>query len=265
MAIGRAVSRRRRSADLQATESEATESTPEASQLGVLADGGALAVGHPDLALGRVTIRRDEELVSLFSVQYTPLCRLAFLLLGDAARAEDVVQEAFLRTFAGWGRIRQPELAAAYLRRSVVNLCRSGIRHRPVERRGNSRSYRDEADGAAGWEDDVTSALTVLEAVRSLPPRQRATVVLRYYLDLSEADIAATLGTTPGTVKSQLAKARVHLARLLGEQDTGEEQPAEQHLVMGRLIMGPLTDEQPVMGQLVDKEPVEQEMTEQPS
>jgi RNA polymerase sigma-70 factor (sigma-E family) len=213
MAIGRAVSRQRRSEELRATKP-----APDASELSVLADGGALAVGHPDLALGHVTIRRDEELVSLFSVQYVPLCRLAYLLLGDAARAEDVVQEAFLRTFAGWGRIRQPELAAAYLRRSVVNLCRSGLRHRPVERRGNSRSYRDEADGAGGWEDDVASAHTVLDAVRALPPRQRATVVLRYYLDLSEADIAATLGTSPGTVKSQLAKARAHLAELLGEQ-----------------------------------------------
>ncbi len=197
---------------------EATNRPARSSELGVLAEGGAFAVGRAELALGRVTIRRDEELVSLFSVQYGPLCRLAYLLLGDAARAEDVVQEAFLRTFAGWGRIRQPELAAVYLRRSVVNLCRSGIRHRPVEQRGNSRSYRGEADSASGWEDDVASAHAVLDAVRSLPPRQRATVVLRYYLDLSEADIAHTLGTTPGTVKSQLAKARVHLARRLSEQ-----------------------------------------------
>jgi RNA polymerase sigma-70 factor (sigma-E family) len=177
-----------------------------------------LAVGRADLGLGRLAFGRDEEVGSLFAVQYVPLCRLAYLLLGDAARAEDVVQEAFLRTFAGWGRIRQPELAGVYLRRSVVNLCRSGLRHRPVERRGNSRSYRDETDTAAGWEDDVAAAQTVLEAVRRLPPRQRATVVLRYYLDLSEADIAAILGTTPGTVKSQLAKAKNHLARRLAEQ-----------------------------------------------
>jgi RNA polymerase sigma-70 factor (sigma-E family) len=201
----------------RSTGSEATKQGSVASQQGVLADGGAFAVGRAELALGRLTIHRDEELVSLFSVQYVPLCRLAYLLLGDAARAEDVVQEAFLRTFAGWSRIRQPELAAIYLRRSLVNLCRSGIRHRPVEQRGNARTYRDETYSATGWEDDVASANTVLDAVRALPPRQRATVVLRYYLDLSEADIAETLGTTPGTVKSQLAKARAHLARLLSE------------------------------------------------
>lgn len=221
MGSERAVNRRRRS-----FQPQATEAVSGASELGVLADGGAFVVGRADLAFPRVTIRRDEELASLFAVQYVPLCRLAYLLLGDAARAEDIVQEAFLRTFAGWGRIRQPELASAYLRRSVVNLCRSGIRHRPVEWRGNSRSYRDEEAGAAsaaGWEDDVASASTVLEAVRALPPRQRATVVLRYYLDLSEADIAETLGTSPGTVKSQLAKARVHLARLLAGQQMTEQ------------------------------------------
>jgi RNA polymerase sigma-70 factor (sigma-E family) len=197
---------------------EATETVAVASGLDVMAEGGALAFGRADLRVRRLTLGRDDELGSLFAVQYVPLCRLAYLLLGDAGRAEDVVQEAFLRTFAGWGRIRQPELAAVYLRRSVVNLCRSGLRHRPVERRGNSRTYRDENETAAGWEDEVAVAHTVLEAVRGLPPRQRATIVLRYYLDLSEADVAAILGTTPGTVKSQLAKARTHLARRLAEQ-----------------------------------------------
>jgi RNA polymerase sigma-70 factor (sigma-E family) len=178
-----------------------------------------MAVGR-----GRVEIRRDDEIAALFTVQYLPLCRLAYILLGDPARAEDVVQEAFLRTFASWGRIRQPERAAAYLRRSVVNLCRSGLRHRPVERRGNTQVYQREAHEVsgwdAGWDEAAVVASTVLEAVRSLPPRQRATVVLRYYLDLSEAEIAATLETSQGTVKSQLAKARAHLARSLAEQPT---------------------------------------------
>ncbi len=171
---------------------------------------------------GRVEIRRDDEIAALFTVQYLPLCRLAYVLMGDAARAEDIVQEAFLRTFASWGRIRQPERAAAYLRRSVVNLCRSGLRHRPVERRGNTLAYQrerqDVSGWVSGWDEGTAVAQTVLEAVRSLPPRQRATVVLRYYLDLSEAEIAATLETSPGTVKSQLAKARAHLARSLAEQ-----------------------------------------------
>jgi DNA-directed RNA polymerase specialized sigma24 family protein len=96
----------------------------------VAAEGSALI-------LARVEMWRDQQVAALFDVHYVPLCRLAHVLLGDATRAEDIVQEAFLRTFAGWGRIRQPGRADVYLKRSVINLCRSGIRRRPVESRGN--------------------------------------------------------------------------------------------------------------------------------
>jgi RNA polymerase sigma-70 factor (sigma-E family) len=170
------------------------------------------------VALAQLELWRDEQVAALFDLHYVPLCRLAHLLLGDAARAEDVVQEAFLRTFAGWGRLRQPHLADVYLRRSVVNLCRSGLRRRPVEWRGNRRVHQGEAGRAGGWDEGTALALTVLQAVRNLPPRQRATVVLRYYLDLPETEIAAILGTSTGTVKSQLFKARGHLATALGQR-----------------------------------------------
>ncbi|MGH9128465.1 MAG: RNA polymerase sigma factor, partial [Acidimicrobiales bacterium] len=161
--------------------------------------------------------RADTLLVACFERDYTSLQRLAFLILGDRDLAEDVVQEAFLRTFTGWHRLRDTERAGAYLRSGVVNMCLTRIRRRNVEQRSNAAvsvrpdrprpGDQPEEAGGAAW-----LASTVLEAVRELPPRQRAAVVLRYYADLSEAEMAAALGCAPGTVKSQLAKARATLA-----------------------------------------------------
>ena len=101
--------------------------------------------------------------------------------------------------------------AAVYVRAAVVNLCRSRLRRRGTEEAGNRASWRDPAE----WTDPVDDALVVLDAVRTLPPRQRETVVLRYYEDLTERDVAAALGCSVGTVKSQLARARASLARTL--------------------------------------------------
>jgi RNA polymerase sigma-70 factor (sigma-E family) len=157
----------------------------------------------------------QDRVAVLFDHLYLPLCRLAALLLGDASVAEDVVQEAFLRTFSGWARIRDPERAEHYLRRSVVNLCRSRFRHREVEHRGNCLvGNRDEREnGRRSWDSDrQDTVVVVLEAVRRLPPRQRMTIVLRYYLDLTEAEVAKLMGCSTGTVKSQVTKAKAALA-----------------------------------------------------
>jgi RNA polymerase sigma-70 factor (sigma-E family) len=165
------------------------------------------------------------EVAALFDAHYLSLCRLAYVLLGDRARAEDVVQEAFLRTFAGWGRLRQPALAHVYLRKAVLNQCRSGLRRRSTETQGNTTVAAEERTRVDNsFDDDRALRLAVVAAVRRLPGRQRDTVVLRYYLDLGEAEIAQTLGVTVGTVKSQLAKARHNLATkggLRGETEDG--------------------------------------------
>jgi RNA polymerase sigma factor (sigma-70 family) len=95
------------------------------------------------------------------------------------------------------------------------------MRHRPVENRGNALVHQADTARSSAWEEGSALGITLAEAVRRLPARQRATVVLRYYLDLSEADIAATLGTSAGTVKSQLAKARRTLARDSGLHTDG--------------------------------------------
>jgi RNA polymerase sigma-70 factor (sigma-E family) len=162
-------------------------------------------------------VEATDLLSTLFDAHYRSLCRLAYVLLGDGAQAEDVVQEAFLRTFTGFGRLRDRGRADAYLRRSVVNLSRSRLRRRTTEGRSNAAAHRSEQfEDLSGRHD-----LDLLEAVRALPPRQRATVVLFYYADLPETEVAATLGCSAGTVKSQLAKARATLARSLGADPEG--------------------------------------------
>jgi len=163
--------------------------------------------------------RRDQQIVALFDEHYAGLCRLASLLLGDRAAAEEVVQDAFLRTYAGWRRLRQPDRARWYLRAAVVNGCRSRGRRRVTEDRGNRSAWVAQSITGSGSGDggDPDDAFVVIQAVRALPPRQREAVVLRYYDDLSEADVATVLGCSVGTVKSQLSKARATLARRLTE------------------------------------------------
>jgi RNA polymerase sigma-70 factor (sigma-E family) len=170
---------------------------------------------------------RDETISSLFDEHYRGLCRLAGLLLGDSAGAEEVVQEAFLRTFSGWWRVRQPERAQWYLRKSVVNLCRSKMRRRVTEDRGNRVTWADSRDEAGGVDAGSDDGMILAELVRRLPPRQRDAVILRYYEDLPEAEIARVLGCAVGTVKSQLAKARNTLAR--GLENSGLEPPKESN------------------------------------
>lgn len=156
---------------------------------------------------------RDESVARLFDEHYRGLCRLAGLLLSDSAAAEEIVQEAFLRTFSSWWRVRHPERAQWYLRTSVVNLCRSKLRRRYSEDRGNRVTWYDEDRRSVTDATDLSDdAAMLVELVRQLPPRQREAVVLRYYEDLPEAEIARVLGCAIGTIKSQLSKARATLA-----------------------------------------------------
>ncbi len=160
-------------------------------------------------------------LTVLFDRHHAVLCRLATVLLGDAAAAEDVVQDAFLRVHARWWRIRDHERAYAYLRTAVVNQCRSRLRRRVTERRAvHAQWVEDErrANTTVVAADLAGDVLVLTRALRALPDRQREAVVLYYYEDLAVAEVAAILGCAPGTVKSQLAKARATLERELGLQ-----------------------------------------------
>jgi RNA polymerase sigma-70 factor (sigma-E family) len=173
----------------------------------------------------RADTERDRAISALFDRHYAPMCRLAYVILGDAALAEEIVMEALIKTFSGWGRIRDVSRADAYLRRAVVNLCRSKIRRKSIEARVNAVSYRRAELNPPDWdpESHETSRL-VLAAVRGLPERQRACVVLRYFEDMPEGQIADILGCSVGTVKSQLSKARAKLEKSLGTALTGGPQ-----------------------------------------
>ena len=137
----------------------------------------------------------------LYERHYVRLVRLAVLLVGDVGRAEEIVQDAFVDLFARWRTIREPAAAASYLRTSVANGTRSQLRHRAVVNR-QPASRPSEVHSAE------TEALVqieherVLAMVSELPGRQREVLLLRYYGQLSEAEIADTMGISRGAVKS---------------------------------------------------------------
>lgn len=157
---------------------------------------------------------RDEALRELFDGQYRSLVRLAALLTDDRETAEDVVQEAFVRMYLSWGRLRDLSAAAPYLRSIVLNLARSGLRRRLVANRRGRRVERD----VVSAEDDVLlreDQRAVLDALRSLPRRQRECLTLRYYLEWSETEIAEELGISAGSVKSHASRGIAALAAKL--------------------------------------------------
>ena len=158
---------------------------------------------------------RDQRIGALFDLHYPGLCRLAYLIVGDMREAEEIVMDAFVRTFSSWHRIRNLDRSEAYLRRAVVNLSRTRTRRRRGEERSQIAAFQPPSFGRR---DDVEGDIVVWEAVRQLPYGQRAAVVLRYYEDLPEAQIARLLRCSVGTVKSQLAKARARLAQYLEKE-----------------------------------------------
>jgi RNA polymerase sigma-70 factor (sigma-E family) len=160
---------------------------------------------------------RDRMVEALFDRSYEAMCRLAYVILGDPHTAEEIVMEAMLQTFSGWGRIRNPDSADVYLKRAVVNLCRSRIRRAAIEARVDAAVRRGPRPAGKGDQDARETSFVVWDAVRSLPARQRACVVLRYLEDMTEGQIAEVLDCSVGTVKSQLSKARRRLAGSLGE------------------------------------------------
>jgi RNA polymerase sigma factor (sigma-70 family) len=159
----------------------------------------------------------DEFVADLYRAHVVGLIRIALLLVGDQASAEDVVQDAFLSLQRGLHRLREPAKALPYLRASVVNGCRtvqrsrSRARRRPVHHQPPVWS----AESAAMASEDRRA---VLSAVASLPERAREVLAFRYYLDLPDAEIAGLLGISKSTVSSTASRALVTLARMLEEQ-----------------------------------------------
>jgi RNA polymerase sigma-70 factor (sigma-E family) len=151
----------------------------------------------------------------LFHLHYRRLVGLGALLVDDRETAEDVVQEAFEGLYRRWRRLRDPHTAAAYLNRSVVNGARSRLgRRATVQPHLQSEAGRSPSIGATGVAPSAEHALT--DALLALPRRQREVVVLRYYLDLSEEQIADWLGVSPGAVKQHAHLATTTLQLRMG-------------------------------------------------
>lgn len=165
--------------------------------------------------------RADEDDFRAFvAARSASLLWFAHVLTGDRHLAEDVVQTALAKTALAWSRVRRKDNPEGYVRRAIVTTHLNAQRRRPwreqprefipddeqLPRRLRPEDERDERD--AMW-----------QALAELPPRQRAVLVLRYYEELSEAEIAEVLGCARGTVKSQAAKGLLHLRRIVEKEE----------------------------------------------
>jgi RNA polymerase sigma-70 factor (sigma-E family) len=165
--------------------------------------------------------RGDAEVgvTELYGAHAVAMIRIALIMLGDRAAAEDVVQDAFFGLYRRWSKLSDPANALAYVRSAVLNGCRDTLKRRA------RRDRRDRA-AARSWQDAGSAeALAligedhrrILVAVRRLPGRQREALVCRFYLDMSEEETARTMGISRGTVKSATSRAVAALGRMLKE------------------------------------------------
>ncbi|MET8571657.1 SigE family RNA polymerase sigma factor [Streptomyces sp. NPDC004783] len=177
------------------------------------ADGPSLPAGtEPGVDLRDV--ERETAMIRLFDGHHAQLVRLA-VLLGADQDAEDVVAEAFCVLHSRWYRLRAPESAAAYLRSVVCNLVRMRIRRLQVSRRHADVQLETiaSAESTAMLHEDQRQ---VVDALKNLPTRQREALVLRYWMDLKEREIADAMGISPGAVKSHISRGMHALSRAMG-------------------------------------------------
>jgi RNA polymerase sigma-70 factor (sigma-E family) len=159
----------------------------------------------------------DEAVTALYAAHYRSLVRLAALLVRDVETAEEVVQDAFVAMHGAWRRLHDPDKALAYLRQTVVNRSRSALRRRRTAGRHVQTARRDLPDAPSAEHGALAhlDRAAIMTALGDLPRRQREVVVLRYYADLSEADIAEALGISRGSVKSHASRAMAALRTTL--------------------------------------------------
>lgn len=165
--------------------------------------------------------RRSRERVpgfaELVEARSTALLRLAYAVLGDHQLAQDLLQEALVKVYVAWPRLRDASAAEAYARRTIVTTSISWRRRRsfhepPVD------VIADSAGGDADQSDRLATHDVLWQEVRDLPSRQRTVLVLRYYEDLSEVETAELMGCSTGTVKSQLSAALGKLRERVGPE-----------------------------------------------
>ena len=192
----------------------------------------------------------DEEFGAFMRGRWPVMVRLAYALSGDPGHAEDIAQAAFARAYAAWGRVSRAGDPDAYVRRIVINENRKRFRkHRVAE-----DLHGDLADtlagqraGQAAGQQGPEERQALLDALNCLGPRQRAVVVLRYWLDLSEAETAAALNCSVGTVKSQASRALATLRKTaaIRDGDIGDEDTRD-----GGIRNGDIRDQDTVEGGL---------------
>ena len=159
---------------------------------------------------------REAAIARVFDQSHPRLVRLA-VLLGAGPDAEDIVAEAFCQLYRRWTKLRSPDAAPAYVRGAVVNLVRMRLRHLQVVRRHDDRALRpNDTVSAESVALDREDQRAVVNALEELAPRQREAIVLRYWMDLKEAEIAAAMGISCGAVKSHTARAMSALTRAVG-------------------------------------------------
>ena len=178
-------------------------------------------------ATGEGEVRRvDADFAEFVATRSDALGRTAYLLTGDNARAEDLLQTVLVRVYRRWPHLDHTTSPDAYTRRALVNTWLSW-RSRLLDRETLASNVPDSAAPGDAI-DAAATRLDVVAALRLLPPRQRATVVLRYYEDLTEVETAAVLGCSVGTVKSQTARAMAVLRRALEQTDSYKPSKGER-------------------------------------
>ena len=154
---------------------------------------------------------RDADFKAFYDREVRRIRELALFLVGDRELAADLAQEAFLQTFRSWNRIRKED-PGPYVRRALANLCKNSHRRRGVETR--DRPITPKVSGGT----DIEEALRVAEALQILPSKRRVAVVLRFFEDLTDAQIAHVLNRPLGTVKSDIRRGLQQLKPLLAER-----------------------------------------------
>ena len=156
---------------------------------------------------------------ALYERHAVSMIRIALIMLGDRAAAEDVVQDAFFGLHRRWATLKDPDSALTYVRSAVLNGCRDALRQR-------ARGDRRDRAAAVAWQAHPSAEAValvsedhrrILAGVRLLPSRQREALVCRFYLGLSEDETARAMGISKGTVKSATSRAVSALGRMLKE------------------------------------------------
>ena len=178
------------------------------------------APGRPAAARTRRLSRREkraerhDEVVAAYEAHYADLLRFAGFIAPEAAMAEDLVHEAFVKIYGAWNRIEDPARVGGYLRTTVLNLARGRARHLGVIKRNRPDPRPDMASAETGaMRND--SRDRVVEALRQLSDRQRACLVLRHYEDRTESEIAEILDISIGSVRTHVHRGMDALGRLL--------------------------------------------------